>query len=135
MEAASEDMTAIELDPASHSQANVTVKAARYFTADDDGLKQVWSGRVFLNAPGGFVPKELDGAHPRNGSSSDRTGGLDRRFPEAATDAAELCDDPARFPYLHHVEAHTGSSRTQPGGRTTRRIDAENDVPAHQEQR
>ena len=41
----------ISLDPASCALANETVKAVRYFTKDDDGLAQAWSGRVWLNPP------------------------------------------------------------------------------------
>lgn len=53
LEAARLTMGGIDLDPASSARANGRVKAARYFTVDDDGLKQPWSGSIWLNHPFG----------------------------------------------------------------------------------
>lgn len=43
----------IDLDPASCAVANANVKAAAFFTADDNGLRFPWHGRVWLNMPFG----------------------------------------------------------------------------------
>jgi phage N-6-adenine-methyltransferase len=56
---------AIDLDPASNALAQETVKAQRYFDKDQDGLRQPWYGRVWLNPPyqrlliGKFISKLL----------------------------------------------------------------------------
>lgn len=41
----------IDLDPASSDEAQRIIQAAQYFTKADDGLKQEWRGRVWLNPP------------------------------------------------------------------------------------
>jgi hypothetical protein len=51
-------MGGIDLDPASSAVFNTVVQAKKIFTRKDNGLAQEWSGRVFLNPPGGIIDKD-----------------------------------------------------------------------------
>jgi hypothetical protein len=55
VEVAREAMGSIELDPASCELANrENVRAARFFTKEDDGLSRPWDAKtIFVNPPGG----------------------------------------------------------------------------------
>lgn len=51
VDAARNTMGGIDLDPFSSLVANERVKATKIFTVEDDGFKQAWFGRVWMNHP------------------------------------------------------------------------------------
>jgi phage N-6-adenine-methyltransferase len=51
VEAARQVLGAIDLDPASSSKANETVRATQIYTVTDNGLEKNWHGKVWLNPP------------------------------------------------------------------------------------
>ena len=65
VDAARSTLGAIDLDPASCTLANDVVKATAWYgpgsPLGEDGLKEPWGGRVFLNPPGGRVSDEWKG--------------------------------------------------------------------------
>ncbi len=59
VEAARAVMGRIDLDPASCELANTYIKASMFYDEQADGLRRNWSGRVFLNPPGGMLDRNL----------------------------------------------------------------------------
>ncbi|GLC40892.1 hypothetical protein PLESTB_000011800 [Pleodorina starrii] len=66
----------IDLDPCSDEQANESVKAARFYSAEEDGLapENAWAGKIFINPPSG-----IQGSEPLQGLF------LERAIREAAS--------------------------------------------------
>ena len=51
IEAARQAMGSIDLDPASSETAQRTVQAAKYYTAESNGLDKTWRGNIWMNPP------------------------------------------------------------------------------------
>ena len=58
IDAARDVMGGIDLDPASCETAQVRIQAATWYGAKDDGLSQIWGGRIWLNPP--YSNRDLD---------------------------------------------------------------------------
>jgi len=67
----------IETDPASSVIANEAIKAKWFYTADDNGLEQVWRGGVWMNPPYSQpLVSEFCRAFLEKYNASEFTGGL-----------------------------------------------------------
>lgn len=56
VESARFTLETIDFDPFSCAEANETVKATRIISLPDDGFAEHWTGRTFVNPPGGRGP-------------------------------------------------------------------------------
>ena len=110
VEAAKAVLGEIDLDPASHADANKVVKAKKFFTAEEDGLKQKWTGRVFLNPPyageliGKFMEKLASAAEAKNISTAIvlvNNATETRWFARLAGVSAALCFPTGRVKFWH----------------------------------
>jgi phage N-6-adenine-methyltransferase len=48
----------VDLDPASNALAQARVRAARFYTVEDDGLAHEWHGKIWLNPP--YAPPDIE---------------------------------------------------------------------------
>jgi len=62
IEAARRVLGAIDVDPASCSEANATVGARQFWTIETNGLDREWPGRVWLNPPYGVDEERASNA-------------------------------------------------------------------------
>lgn len=84
VEAARQAMGSIDLDPASSTIANQTVKAARIFTVEDDGLAHSWTAEnIWMNHPfhRGEKPCPADRKKCRKKACADRGFHIDAAIP------------------------------------------------------
>jgi phage N-6-adenine-methyltransferase len=107
IKAARQVMDSIDLDPASSEEANAVVKAATFFTAEQDGLKQTWKGAVWLNPPfageliGRFAQKLVDSEQVTQAVVLVNNATETRWFQLLLTKAACLCLPAGRVKFWH----------------------------------
>jgi ParB family chromosome partitioning protein len=115
--AARDVLGSIDLDPASCDKAQQAVQAARYFTAQEDGLGQPWRGKVWLNPPFRQVDRfaaKLCEAH-RSGAVPEAVLLVNNAtetawFQDTARMASALCLPLGRIRFLDH----SGTPQQQP---------------------
>jgi phage N-6-adenine-methyltransferase len=112
----------IDLDPASDKQAQETVKAKKYFTEEDDGLKQEWHGNVFLNPPyhrkliPQFIDKliaELEAGHTKSAILLTNNSTDTEWFDKAIGACASICFDQTRIQFHHPSEDDVNPTQGQ----------------------
>jgi len=117
VEAVRDVLGEIDLDPASCPEAQAIVKATRYFTKDDDGLKQEWHGRVFLNppwsAPLPWVQKLIEEC--QSGRVTEAilltfSNTSTRWFQTAAGASAAICFTNTNIAFIHRAKGQMGRS-------------------------
>jgi len=111
----------IDLDPASCPEAQAIVKATRYFTKEDDGLKQEWKGRLFLNPPFNrpllrpFVRKLIH--EYRSGRVTEAillatSFTATKLFQEAMRSSTAICFTNHNIAFIHKTKGQMGNSST-----------------------
>jgi hypothetical protein len=121
IEAARAVMGGIDLDPATHQEAQRTVRAKRFYIAEDDGLSKPWKGRVWLNPPyetqliDRFVAKlitEFDSGRMTEGVLLTHNNSDTRWFHAAEAQAALLCFTLGRIRFID-IDGQVGDAPTQ----------------------